>query len=67
MFKCKQCGRGFSANPPAVCPDCGAANRQPDSAASGRFWSVMLIGSAVELLFFAVLVGIVVAVAIKYL
>ena len=67
MFKCKQCGRGFSANTPETCPDCGAANRQPDSVTSGRFWAFLLVGSAIEMLIVAILVGIVVALVIKYL
>ena len=67
MFKCKQCGRGFSANTPDTCPDCGAVNRQPNSAASSRFWAFLLIASSVEILIFAILVGIVVALGIKYL
>ena len=67
MFKCKHCGRGFSANLPERCPDCRQANPQPDSATSGRFWSFLLIGSLVELVFFAVLVGIVVVLLLKYL
>jgi ABC-type ATPase with predicted acetyltransferase domain len=67
MFKCKQCGRAFSANLPDTCPDCGVANRQPDSAGSSRFWAFLLIGGLAELLILAVLVGIVIALAIKYL
>jgi len=67
MFKCKHCGRGFSANLPERCPDCGAENRQPDSVNSGRFWSLLLIGGLGELLILAILIGIVVALAIKYL
>ena len=66
MFKCKQCGRGFSANTPDKCPDCGAVNRQPDSAASPRFWAFLLIGGVIEMLILAILVGIVVALVIKY-
>lgn len=67
MFKCKQCGRGFSANLPETCPGCGAPNRQPDSAASGRFWGFLLLSGFFELLLLALLVGIVVAVVIKLL
>lgn len=66
MFKCKQCGRQFGANPPGQCPGCGTANRQPE-AGGGRFWGLVLLGGGVELLLFAVLVGVVVALAIKYL
>jgi len=67
MFKCKQCGRGFSANLPERCPGCGAQNRQPDGAGSGRFWSFIIVGSLIELVVFALLVGIVVALGVKYL
>jgi hypothetical protein len=67
MFKCKQCGRGFSANTPDTCPDCGAENRQPDGVNSKRFWALVFLGGGIELLIFAILVGIVIALAIKYL
>ena len=67
MFKCKQCGRGFSANTPDRCPDCGAENRQPDSAGSKGFWAFLIVGGLAEIAIFAILVGIVIAVAIKYL
>ena len=67
MFKCKQCGRGFSANPPDNCPDCGAANRQPDGMGNGRLLGLLVFGALGELLIFAILVGIVVALVMKYL
>ena len=67
MFKCKQCGQGFSANVPDHCPGCGAENRQPDSAGSKSFWAFLLFGGLAEIAVFAILVGIVVAIAIKYL
>ena len=66
MFKCKQCGHAFSANIPGKCPECGAPNRQPDSADSKRFWALMILGGGIELLIFAILVGIVIALVIKY-
>ncbi|MEM6505167.1 MAG: rubredoxin-like domain-containing protein [Planctomycetota bacterium] len=67
MFKCKQCGHTFSANIPDRCPECGAINRQPDSAGSRNFWAMILVGGLAELLIIAILVGIVVALAVKYL
>ena len=66
MFKCKQCGRAFSANLPDTCPGCGAENRQPDSVNSGKFWAFVFVGSVVELVIFALLIGIVAAIVIKY-
>ena len=67
MFRCKSCGRQFGANTPEACPDCGAPNRQPDSAGSKRFWALVLLGGGIELLIFAILVGVVIALAIKHL
>lgn len=69
MFKCKQCGRGFSANTPDKCPDCGAANRQPDDMTGGRFMSLvgmLTLGFAAELLILGIIIGIVVALLIKF-
>lgn len=67
MFKCKQCGRGFSANLPEVCPGCGAANRTPEGQDSGKLLGLIVAFAGIEMLIFAVLVGIVIALGIKYL
>ncbi|MBX2850821.1 MAG: hypothetical protein KTR15_03635 [Phycisphaeraceae bacterium] len=66
MFKCKQCGRGFSANTPKACPDCGAANRQPDDQCSWKLLGLITAGAIGELLIIAILVGIVAAIVIQY-
>ena len=67
MFKCKQCGRGFSANIPSTCPDCGAANRQPDDQNSLKLLGLITLGATAEMLIFAIVVGIVVALVLKFL
>lgn len=67
MFKCKQCGRGFSANIPSQCPDCGAANRTPESQDSGKLLGLIFAFAWIETLIFAIIAGIVIALVIKYL
>ncbi|MFK7788948.1 MAG: hypothetical protein AB8C95_05555 [Phycisphaeraceae bacterium] len=67
MFKCKQCGQGFSANPPKQCPACGAANRQPDDENSWKILGLIAFGGLTEIVIFAIVVGIVVALALKFL
>lgn len=67
MFKCKQCGRGFSANVPRQCPACGAVNHRPEDLDNKTFFGLILAFAGIEMLVFAILVGIVVALAIKYL
>jgi hypothetical protein len=67
MFKCKECGRGFSANIPDTCPGCGAVNHQPESLSNRRLLGLIFVGAIGDLVIFAILVGIIVAVAIKYL
>lgn len=61
MFKCKQCGRGFSANVPDACPACGAANRTPESQGNAKRLGAIFTLAWIETLIFAIIVGIVVA------
>ena len=67
MFKCKQCGQPFSANTPDTCPGCGAANRKPDDLGGAKWLGLVLAAAGIETIAFAILVGIVVALLIKYL
>ena len=63
MFKCKQCGQPFTANPPDACPACGAENRKPEDMSSGKWLGLVLMGAGLDLIVFAILVGIIVALA----
>ena len=67
MFKCKQCGQPFTANPPDTCPACGAQNRKPDDLGGAKWMGLVLAAVSLEMIAFAILVGIVVALLIKYL
>jgi len=67
MFKCKQCGQPFTANPPDACPACGAENRKPDDLGSAKWMGLVLAAVSIEMIAFALLVGIVVALVLKYL
>lgn len=69
MFKCKQCGHAFSANIPDKCPECGAENQQPDQLSGGRFLNLMgfvTVGCFAELLVLGIIIGIVVAMVLRY-
>lgn len=52
MFKCRQCGKKFGANPPSICPACGVAH---DRSARG-VWLVLLLDNLILLAVIAFLV-----------
>lgn len=67
MFKCKQCGRGFSANLPDHCPACGTENRQPENLGNGKVLGLIIAFASIEVIAMVIILGIVIALAIKYL
>lgn len=67
MFKCKQCGRQFGANTPKECPDCGAQTDAPEHHSGFKVLWFLMIAASFELIAIAVILGIVIALGIKYL